>query len=62
MTINVFHDVQRVEIMHILEKVKTALQYVENHKVLLKDLVGPNEGPWLVVDPVGGSSCVPRVP
>ena len=48
--------------MYFLEKVKTALQNLENHKVLLKDPVGPNEGPWLVMDPVGGSSCVPRVP
>ena len=55
MTINVFHDVQRV-------KVNTAWHNLKNHKVLLKDSVGPNEGPWLVMDPVGGSSCVPRVP
>ena len=46
--------------MYFLEKVKTALQNLENHKVLLKDPVGTNEGPWLVMDPVGGSSCVPR--
>ena len=45
-----------------LEKVNTALQNLENHKVLLKDPVRPNEGPWLVMDPVEGSSCVPRVP
>ena len=45
-----------------LEKVNTALQKLENHKVLSKDPEGPNEGPWLVMDPVGGSSCVPRVP
>ena len=38
--------------MYFLEKVKTALQNVENDKVLLKDHVGPNEGPWLVMDPV----------
>ena len=62
MTINVFHDVQRVKRMYFLEKVKTALQNLENHKVLLEDPVGPNEGPWLVMDPVGGSSCVSRVP
>ena len=42
-----------------LEKVNTALQNLENHKVLLKDPVRPNEGPWLGMDPVGGSSCVP---
>ena len=48
--------------MHILEKVKTALQNLKNNKVLLKDPAGPNEGPWLVMDPVGGNSCVPRVP
>ena len=47
--------------MYFLEKVKTALQNLENHKVLLEDPVGPNEGPWLVMDPTGGSSCVPRV-
>ena len=45
-----------------LKKVNTAFQNLENHKVLLKDPVWPNEGPWLVMDPVGGSSCVPRVP
>ena len=48
--------------MHFLEKVITALQNLENHKVLLEDPVGPNEGPWLVMDPVGGNSCDPRVP
>ena len=46
----------------ILEKVNTVLWKLENHKVLLKDPVRPNEGPWLVLDPDGGSSCVPRVP
>ena len=40
----------------ILEKAITALQNLENHKVLLKDPVRPNEGPWLGMDPVGGSS------
>ena len=35
--------------MYFLEKVKTALQNLENPKVLLKDPVGPNEGPWLVM-------------
>ena len=59
MTINMAHDFQRVSRMSFLEKDKTALQYLENHKVLLKDPVMPNEGPWLVMDPVGGSSCVP---
>ena len=44
------------------KKVNTALQNLENYKVLLKDSVSPNEGPWLVMDPVGGSSCVPWVP
>ena len=39
--------------MYLLEKVKAALQNLENQKVLLKDPVGPNEGPWLVMDPVG---------
>ena len=39
--------------MYFLEKVKTALQNLKNHKVLLKDPVGPNERPWLVMDPVG---------
>ena len=48
--------------MNFLEKLKTALQNLENHKVLLKDPVRPNEGPWLVMDPDGGSSCVPKVP
>ena len=48
--------------MYFLEKVNTALQNLENHKVLLKDPVRPNEGPWLVMDPVWGSSCVPWVP
>ena len=28
-----------------LEKVNTALQNLENHKVLFKDPVRPNEGP-----------------
>ena len=41
--------------MNIFEKVKTALQNLENHKVLLKDPVGPNEGPWLFMDPVGAT-------
>ena len=48
--------------MYSLEKVNPALQNLENHKVLLKDTVRPNEGPWLSMDPVKGSSCVPRVP
>ena len=30
--------------MYFLEKVNTALQNLENHKVLLKDPVRPNEG------------------
>ena len=55
-------DAQRVQRMYFLDKVKTPLQTPENHKVHLKDPVGTNEGPWLVMDPVGGSSCVPRVP
>ena len=62
MAINVFLDIQRVKRMYLLEKVKTGLHNIENLKVLLKDPVGPNEEPWLVMDPVGGSSCVPRVP
>ena len=41
--------------MYFLEKVKTALQILKNPKVLLKDPVGPNEGPWLVMDPVGAA-------
>ena len=28
----------------------------------MKDPIGSNEGPWLDMDPVGVSSCVPRVP
>ena len=32
-----------------------SLQNLKNHKVLLKDPVGPNEGPWLVMDPVGAA-------
>ena len=60
MTVNVFHDVQRVQRMYFFRK--GTLQKLENHKVLLKDPVRPNEGPWLVMDPVGGSSCVPKVP
>ena len=47
--------------MDILEKVNTDLRNLQNHKVLLKDPVRPNEGPWLVMDSVGGSFCVPRV-
>ena len=43
------------------KKVKKALHNIESQKVLLKEPVMPNEGPWLVMDPVGGSSCVPRV-
>ena len=46
----------------LLDKLNRALQNLENHKVLLKNPVRPNEGPWLLVDPVGGSACVPRVP
>ena len=53
MTINMFHDVQRVLKMYFLEKVNTVLQNLEKHKVLLKDPVRPNEGPRLVMDPVG---------
>ena len=34
--------------------VEKALQNFENHIVLLKDPVGPNEELWLVIDPVGG--------
>ena len=45
-----------------LEKVNTALQNLENHKVFSKDPLRPNEGPWLSMDPVGGSSFFPRVP
>ena len=45
-----------------LEKVNTALQNLENQKVLLKDPVRPSEGPWLGMDLVGGSYFVPRVP
>ena len=53
-----FNDVQRVRMrIYLLKKVNTALQNLENHKDLLKDPVGPNDGPWLVIDPVGGSSC-----
>ena len=37
MTINLFHDVQRVKRIYLLENVKTALQNPKNHKVLLKD-------------------------
>ena len=33
--------------MYLLEKVKTALKNIENHKV--------NKGPWLVMDPVGAA-------
>ena len=50
MTINVLHDVQRVQRMYFLEKINTALQNLENLKVLLKDPVGSNEGTrlWIV--------------
>ena len=48
--------------MNFLEKVNTALQNLENHKVLLKDPVRRNEGPWLGMDLDGASSFVPRVP
>ena len=44
MTINVFDEIQRVQRMYFLERVKTALQNLENQKVLLKDPVGPNDG------------------
>ena len=47
--------------MYFFVKVNTAWQNLENPKVLSKDPVVSNEGPWLVMDPVGGSSCVPRV-
>ena len=62
MTINVFHDAQRVKRMYLFRKGKHSLAETRNHKVLLKDPVRPNEGPWLVMDPVGGSSYVLRVP
>ena len=38
-----------------LKKVNTALQNLENHKVLLKDLVRINEIPCVVMDPVGAA-------
>ena len=38
-----------------LEKVNTALQNLENYKVLLKDPVRPIEGPWLIMDPDGAA-------
>ena len=41
--------------MHYFKMVNTALQNLENHKVLLKNPVRPNEGPWLAMDPVGGA-------
>ena len=31
------------------------LNNLKNHKVLLKDTVRPNEGPWLGMDPVGAA-------
>ena len=37
MTLNVFHDVQRVDRMYFLEKMNTALQNPENHKGLLNN-------------------------
>ena len=46
--------------MYFVEKVKTAQENLETHKVFLKDSVGSNEGPWLVTEPVGVSSLVPR--
>ena len=48
--------------MYFLAKVNTALQNLEKYKVLLKEPVRPNEGPWLGMDLVGGSYFVPRVP
>ena len=36
------------------------MKSLEIHKELLKDPVGSNEGPWLVMDPVGVSYFVPR--
>ena len=39
-----------------LENVNTALQNLDDHKVIIKVPVRPNEGPWLVMDPVGSSS------
>ena len=49
MAVNVFHDAPRVKIMYFFEKVITALQNLENHKVLLEDpawlgLKGPYQG------------------
>ena len=41
-----------------LEMVNTALHNLENRKVLLKDLVGPNEEPRLAMGPVGGSPLI----
>ena len=43
-------------------KGKTGWQILKNHKVLLKDPVGSNKGSRLVMDPLGVSSCVSRVP
>ena len=59
MIINVFHDDKRFYRMFFFEKVSTALQNLKNHKVLLKDPIGYNEGLRLAMDPVGVSSYVP---
>ena len=37
-------------------------QIPENHKVLLMDPVESNKGSMVVIDPLGVSSCVSRVP
>ena len=42
--------------------VNTDPNFLKNHMVHFRDLVGSNEGPRLVVEPMMVRSCVPRVP
>ena len=41
--------------------VNTDRNFLKNHKVHLRDLVGSIEGPRLVLEPIEVRSCVPRV-
>ena len=48
--------------MNNVELVYTARNFLKIHKVQLRGPVGSIEGPWLVLEPMGVWSRVPRVP
>ena len=52
-TKRLFNNVQRVQRVYLVEKVKTALKNLANHNDFLEDPGGFNESPWLLMDPVG---------